>query len=326
MIKFTQLFIAICTAFLLLGCEKPVENKSQEELIAEYKTLNNLLQPLKQQTSAPVWPFSDDYLTSRDNILKQLLRADKSNTEVALLTIEQRFTERFFPWPYNANPVLNYVNSNSQINDVALAEFITFTQGKMLSAYQDKVRLSHFELTRLQQHVAQAKNKLADYPHSVDALNTFNQYLADYVPRRSPGIGALPNGKDWYQARLNYFVVSAQKPNDILNRLLAIKTDLPSETKFITCYTTNQCNNTSGLDWRTAYSNRLEEFNNIKFGIEQAIIAEVDYGIHAQAWSSEHALTVLLNELKISNAQANLILKRILEEPALAMVNIPLGN
>lgn len=326
MIKFTQLFIAFFTAFLLLGCEKPVENKTQEELVAEYKALNNLLQPIKQQVHTPVWPFNNAYLTARDDILKQLLRADKSNTEVALLTIEQRFTERFFPWPYNANPVLNYVNSNSHINDAALADFIAFTQDKMVSAYQDKVRLSHFELSRLLQHVAQAKSKLADYPNSVDALNIFNQYLVDYVPRRSPGIGALPNGKDWYQARLNYFVVSAQKPNDILNRLLRIKTDLPSETKFLTCYTTNQCHNTNGLDWRTAYSNRLVEFNNIQFGIEQAIIAEVDYGIHAQAWSSEHALTVLVNELKASNDQANLILEKILKEPALAMVNIPLAN
>uniref|UniRef100_UPI0035643E96 hypothetical protein n=1 Tax=Pseudoalteromonas sp. TaxID=53249 RepID=UPI0035643E96 len=91
-------------------------------------------------------------------------------------------------------------------------------------------------------------------------------------------------------------------------------------------YTTDNCNNTFGLDWRTGYSHRLTEFKDIPFGIEQAIIAEVDYGIHAQLWSSEHALTVLRKELKLNQAQANVILARLIKEPALAMVNFPLDK
>lgn len=310
--------------FLLIGCEKTQESRSKQELTKEYKQLNALLVPYQAQTAAITWPFNDAYLIQRDQLLKQLLKASPDDTEVALLTIEQRFTERFFPWPYTANPLHNYLATSVNKDEQEIVSFIKFTQKKMSRAYQDKVRLSHFELAELRSQIVATKHKLNDYTQAKQALDEFEQYLASYLPRRSNGIGTLPNGKDWYQARLNYFVGSAIKPSDILNQLLVLKPLVQSEGQFVICYTTNQCANTSGLDWRTGYSNRKQEFQSIKFGREQAIIAEVDYGVHAQSWSSEHALTVLTEQLQVNKVQAQVILSKILKEPALAMVNIPL--
>ena len=324
--KITQLFVVFCLAFLVIGCEKQVQTRAKQELVAEFKQLNNLLLPVSEQNTVLIWPFNDAYLIQRDQLLKQFMQAMPSDAEVALLTIEQRFTERFFPWPHNANPITNYLNTALTIDEQAIVTFINFTQKKMSRAYQDKVRLSHFELGALRNQVAQTKAKLNDYQQAYLALGQFDDYLNTYLPRRGNGIGSLPNGKDWYQARLNYFVGSAVKPTDILNSVLAIKPAVKSEEQFINCFTTTQCANTLGLDWRTSYSNRLQEFAKISFGLEQATIAEVDYGVHAQSWSSEHALTVLIKQLEIDESQAEIILSNILKEPALAMVNLPLVN
>ncbi|MCF6458259.1 DUF885 domain-containing protein [Pseudoalteromonas sp. MMG024] len=326
MIKFTQLLLPICFAFLLFGCDDASNSRSEAQLVTSLKQLNTLLYPSQSEPNDVLWPMSDRYLTLRDSLFKQLLRAsEKPSQEAQLLAIEQRFTERFFPWPYNANPVLNYLQSASHVEDADLADFIAFSQQKMSNAYQDKVRLSRFELTALLRQIANAEQQLDTFLAAKVALAEFERYLKDYSPRRSPGVGALPNGKDWYQARLNYFTNAAQKPADVLNRLLTIKQSASDEPQFVVCFTTQKCANTSGLDWRTKYSDRRAEFTAVPFGKEQAVIAEVDFGIHAQAWSSEHALTVLTKQLEIDEERANRVLAKILQEPALAMVNIPLG-
>ncbi|WP_372767825.1 hypothetical protein, partial [Pseudoalteromonas sp.] len=173
MIKITQLLTVFCTIFLLLGCDRSNEHKSYEELIADYQHLNSLLYPVTAQSKNAVWPFSDLYLSSRNNILNQLLKASQSEAEVVLLTIEQRFTERFFPWPYNTNPVLNYINTVPKIDDAALAKFIVFSQQQMSASYHDKVRLSEFELSSLRHQVNEAKALLSPYGKSFTALTQF---------------------------------------------------------------------------------------------------------------------------------------------------------
>ncbi|MEL7479829.1 MAG: hypothetical protein AAGJ17_13270, partial [Pseudomonadota bacterium] len=46
------------------------------------------------------------------------------------------------------------------------------------------------------------------------------------------------------------------------------------------------------------------------------VLAEVDLGIHYQAWSEQQALVTLVQKLKIDNIQAKAFLKEIVFKPA----------
>ena len=325
---FSHISLIFCAAIILTGCNNEQTERPQSEVISDFKALNSLLYAESVQKGAGVWPFTDEYLAKKDALLNELLKLNnvESNERAIsqLLKIEQRFTERFFPWPYNANPLENYSAEATELDEQAMISFVLFTQASMEKAYQDKVRMSFSEINGLQQQIEKALVAHIDSPALVTVLKRFNQYITDYLPRRSPGIGNLPNGKDWYQARLNYFVKQAMAPKDVLNRMLLVKPGLTSNPEFIRCFTSSSCANKQGLDWRTEYSDRLKEYAGIKYGLEQAIIAEVDFGVHAQAWSSEHAITVLSKELNISKQKAEAILAKILAEPGLALVNFPL--
>lgn len=325
--KITKLLIVFCILQTLNGCEKSQNLKPTNELIYDLKALNNLFLLHDTAQTNTIWPFSNQYLKQKNTLLLTLLAKNKQQLgdkrTVELLLIEQRFTERFFPWPYNSNPISNYFNSTQQVNSLDVGVYLDNVMQTMQLAAKDHIKLNRIELAMLKSQVSIAK-ALVDRDEIVLSLTKFELFLADYIPRRSLGLGTLPNGKDWYQTRLNYFLNKPLAPNMILSRIIAIQTKSHSNQKFVRCFITDQCINSQGIDWRSGYSDRLLEFENIKFGLEQAIIAEVDFGIHAQAWSQEHALTVLTRKLSIKTSEAEQILTKIVLEPALALVNLPI--
>ena len=318
-------------SLFLSACGEPSKPQDTQQLARQYKELNILLTNNGNPVDTIVFPFSEHYLKQKSQLLdawyEQANTLDEQTlNELELLIIEQRYTERFFPWPFQTNPVKHYAARFSPFDDKRVAQYINHTRLTMESASKNKIKLGKEHYQSLLTHVEHAKEYLQQYPLSHKALSSFSDYLSAYLPRRTSGLGSLPNGKEWYQTRLNYFVGTAIEPKNIINQILILQPKIENNAAYLNCFGTHQCSNNQGIDWRTNYSNRKSEFIDIQFGYEQSVLAEVDFGVHLQNWTTEHALTVIKEKLRVNDEKAKNLFETIIDEPALAMVNLPLTN
>lgn len=304
--------------------QKEFQVTSFEQLQKEFININNNLQP--KNNVAGLLPFSENYLKQRNELLQAGLRleaqklSDSQRAELVLLTIEQRAASRYFSWPAGSSPVMNMLKSNYYtINDAT--NWVSYTQKRLELGAKDKLLLTRTDLSTLKQSVDATKVRYESEQALFASLSELSAYLEKYTPRRLSGLLAIANGKEQYQARLNFFTNTNVSPDEILSVVSNYDQLSDQNELFLRCYLRDQCNNTQGLDWRTDYSNRLEEYTSVPLTNIQKVIALTDLGIHHQGWRDEHALAVLARETTLSVAEQQAALTKIVREPGLALVN-----
>lgn len=145
-------------------------------------------------------PFSEAYLKDRHLILKNVafttLTAEQQS-ELQYLIIQERYPERYLPWPAITN-VAKYLNSAQK------AAWQKLVVSKLKEAQESKIFYNRYEL-----------EQLIDYSKS-DNLDDLQAYLEGYKPRSRLGLYQLPNGKEWYQSKINYYYSAVEKPLTLL--------------------------------------------------------------------------------------------------------------
>ncbi len=334
--KITQ-FLIVFLLSVIAACSKvEAPNRDLAQLTTQLQQLNLPLLVVddKQPALSTVLPFTKEYLDSRNELLSALSSVDNLTEyqmrELALLTIEQRYTERYFPWPPVTNVIANFnLEEGSEFNQ--LVSWLGFVESTMKQGAASKIKLNQFEHILLTKQVSQLIEFLAPKQQAESLIGSLTQletYLTTYQVRNIPGLVGLPNGREWYQARLNYFNPQVSKPIDAYSQVLALQDTQQncSQEAFLKNYIgeANKQSDVTGFDWRTGYSNRLVQFESIPVCKLQLVVAEVDLGIHSQNWRLEHATNVLANKLALSKEQQFQVLAQILFEPGLALVNINL--
>lgn len=341
MSKITQFFTVFSLCFVV-GCSKNEDKVeySATQLKQQLVENNGLLAPHKLQSPVFSFPFDGDYLQTRNRLYDALIQSDDLakqpfvQKELALLKIEQRFTERYLPWPAMVNVidnfVLQYLSQPQKDETLVLqaTEWVNFVTERLKQAELEKIKLNQFELLLLQKQVSLTFHKMAGEPQFKalsDALITLNDYLSLYKIRKTPGLVSLPNGKEWYQARINYFTDQSIAPLALFSTVIKKQNTVNCESDAFMAHFLAQGTLTSeqsGFDWRTGYQNRLNQFQGIPVCQLQLIFAEIDLGLHSQSWSLEHANSVLQQKSTLTDAQNQMVIAKILLEPGLALINI----
>ena len=119
--KITQL-LSIFILLNLIACSDSVLNEpdSKQQVIERLKLNNNWLfvNSREQLTESPM-PFNQDYLTKRHELyklLQQFTHHSSTQKQLEYLIIEERFAERFYPWPPSKNVLLPILDVQTRLS------------------------------------------------------------------------------------------------------------------------------------------------------------------------------------------------------------------
>ena len=212
------------------------------------------------------------------------------------------------PWPAITN-VAKHLNSAQK------AAWQKLVVSKLKEAQESKIFYNRYEL-----------EQLIDYSKS-DNLDDLQAYLESYKPRSRLGLYQLPNGKEWYQSKINYYYSAVEKPITLLAKIQKVSSEQKSNSTILENFdlievAKQNCKIEAGLNWIEQYINLPATFKNCdmsklsKYRKAVLVLAEVDLGIHYQAWSEQQALVTLVRKLEIDNIQAKALLTDIIFKPA----------
>lgn len=296
---------------LLVACsEKPIQTTYAEAQLG-IKELNIALLNEQKIDGVNFLPFSEPYLENRHHILKNVAFATltaEQQSELQYLIIQERYPERYLPWPALTN-VAKHLNSAQK------ATWQKLVVSKLKEAQESKIFYNRYEL-----------EQIIDYSKS-DDLDELLEYLKDYKPRSRLGLYQLPNGKEWYQSKINYYYSAVEKPLTLLAKIQKASSEQKSNSTIMEHFdllevAKQNCKTEAGLNWIEQYINLPATFKNCdmsklsEYRKAVLVLAEVDLGIHYQAWSEQQALVTLVQKLKIDNIQAKAFLKEIVFKPA----------
>ena len=356
--KITQL-LSIFILFNLIACSDPVMNEpdSKQQVIERLKLNNNWLfvNSSDQLTESPM-PFNQDYLANRHEIyklLQQFTHHASTQKQLEYLIIEERFPERFYPWPPSKNvllPILdNRQGSEFDVLATKVTAWLNFVEATLADNRNDRLALNRIELAQIKEFALELKKQLelsSDTRPSTEQLVAqlvqFNEFLSVYRPRASMSLSQQPNGSDWYQAKLNYYTGLSKSPNDWLNDIFSaqknssegdmahhLKTlhNLQSSLSLDDLLTLfNAPKNLNGLDWRTGYVDVVAAFKEVKVPEltpahrkAALTLAAVDLGVHYQSWSYLHAEQFLIEQLAIQKQQAEALIHFVVLQPGVSI-------
>ncbi|SFC29441.1 hypothetical protein [Pseudoalteromonas denitrificans] len=377
--KFTQLLFII---LILSGCNEPKKdtNLDIQTSISQLKELNNSLLPISTSSSGDViLPFTEEYLLKRNELyLAFQSMADPkklvSHTELNYLIIGQRFPERYFPWPSQTNVVINVLNDFEAINPhkiKVVKKWIANIESKLIEAKNSKLKLDKIAHKNLLEQIQSSKifvekiviqheknNALVSLNELLMVLDKLHLYIKSYKPRNMLGLHQIPNGKDWYQAKLNYFLSATDAPSawlgKIQNKLKALnvskkvgftnelsekcKSDLISSGYILPLTMLKALSSTfngklisekvNGLDWQQGYINYPKTYEKLyrdktelstSYQIFILTLAEIDLGIHYQGWGAEQAILVLNTRIALDSNQTSALIEYIMFHPGQIM-------
>jgi hypothetical protein len=294
---------------LLSACTEQQKLSSFEEVQSQLKNINTVL--LSKSKLSEVLPFSEAYLKQRHIALNsadlQLLTKYQVN-ELKYLIIQERYPERYLPWPAAINVAMN-------LSEEQKKEWQKLVLKRLEDAKQSKILYNRNEL-----------KKLKMYSKS-ESLTELNDYFKTYKPRSRLGIYQLPNGKEWYQSKVNHYLGSVENPQVVLANIQALTNEYDNhendlEALSLVEIAKKHCSIVDGLNWEHKFVNLHATFEQCEkqklIAYEQLILvlAEIDLGIHFQAWSEQQAMVVLNQKLSLQPEQALDFLDYIVMKPA----------
>ncbi|NOU49623.1 hypothetical protein HG263_03580 [Pseudoalteromonas sp. JBTF-M23] len=294
--------------------------------------INQALMPKQADSPFTILPFTDDYLDRRHMIYQTLddQVLDKGQLdELNYLKIQERYPERYIMWPASVNVLKNALLHG--LNDDDIDNWLLNVIAKLEEAKESKIYLSRIELSRLNEYLAkQAKG------------SELVSYLDTYKPRSGIGLYQLPNGKEWYQSKLNFYYTEAVSPSNLLAQVQHQLADKFINSREYAEHLTEENSNYAlgmiktrcqelkpGLNWLDDYVNLPATVANCQFTLtkqEQALLLalmEVDLGIHYQGWSLKQATVTLQSRLKLTEQQAYSLIEGVALHPASVITFLP---
>ncbi|RZQ53541.1 hypothetical protein C1E23_08660 [Pseudoalteromonas phenolica] len=304
-------FITAPILLLLSACAEKQELNSFTEVQTQLKNLNAVLSTDSKLRQSQILPFSEAYLKKRHTALSNAdlqSLTDHQIEELQYLIIQERYPERFLPWPASINVATNL---NEQQKQAWQKLVIT----RLEDAKKSKIFYNRYEL-----------NKLKAYSES-ESLPDLIEYFETYKPRSRLGIYQLPNGKEWYQSKVNHYLGAVENPQIILSNIQALtshysKYNSNSVSLSISDIAKKHCSIVDGLNWEHGFINFSATFEQCEIKSLLAykqvtlVLAEIDLGIHFQAWSEQQAMVVLNQKLLLQPEQAMELLDYIVMNPA----------
>lgn len=324
------LFSLTLVAFIFLSAcseHKPVVN--YQELRTSLISLNSSLSH-SSTDDITVLPFTEGYLQLRHALLSSSLNEPDvmAHKELDYLRIQERYPERYLPWPSHI-PVLKNVEGRVSAEELDL--WLKFVITKLKEADESNIRLNRFERDAI---IKQLEDSNIDAP----SRSTLLTYLNDYKSRAMLGLHQLPNGKEWYQSKLNFYGAIQESPNKVLAMLSKIDEKKSKSIVLNTMPNTQQpyilellpanCQRISGLNWRDGFINVPSTVAKCTKAIEQhkaliVTLMAVDLGIHYQGWSQKQAFVALNSKLALNEQQAQQLIANIVYFPATIFAAYP---
>jgi len=377
--KITQ-FLFIFLLPILVACNDVKTSKTQDtqESIEKLKVLNYLLLPSQLDIKGPfAYPFNDAYLKQRNEIYENLKNSNQlnitlSNNELDYLTIQQRFPERYFPWPAQIDvldPALHYASvEHSETLLLEAENWVEFVKGRLQEATNSNIKLNKMAHADLLHRIGLVNSKInrlslnkAKFKSLRTKLTELQAYVLKYKPRNMLGLRQMPNGVDWYQSKLNYFLGEVKAPDEWL---ITIQAELKGinihEPILINKITDNTLqleliksgfnlpqpllaslvsefenrlieSKVSGLDWQQGYINYNETFERLysnsqtidgEFKLFWLTIAEIDLGIHYQGWGLKQAQHVLNKRFVLTDDEVTSLIEFVVFYPGQIMSGV----
>ncbi len=331
-------FLLLLFLSFLVGCtDSKTTILTQQQLQQQLQQLNVALQSTAStntasantasantaSTSLARLPFSEAYLARRHELLNsQLSNPDATaQKELNYLKIQERYPERFLPWPAHL-PVLN--NLTTYATQAQVEDWLTLVKARLETGLESNIKLSRSDLRLITEQLARTA-------HSSAALTALTRYLSNYKPRAMPGLQQLPNGKEWYQSKLNFYGNIQAPPNQVLAQLaneselerlgqLADVTFNLKEPAILTL-AGSDCSKVGGLNWRDGFINIPATVAQCQQQLQQyesllRVLMEIDIGIHVQGWSTKQAVVALNSRLALNEQQAQQLVNNIIYFPA----------
>ncbi|MBQ4849509.1 hypothetical protein [Pseudoalteromonas sp. MMG012] len=313
----------LTTLMLLVGCDAHTPaSLSFNDVRNELKANNRVLDGHTKMDDIITLPFSEAYLARRHHLYGSVavdVLTQAQQQELEFLQIQERYPERFLPWPVQVNMLENLGTNNEK-----LAAWSHLVQTRLQQAIDSKIYLSRYERDRLLRYITTTTPQVG----SIVSLET---YLDTYKPRTALGLYQLPNGKEWYQSKLNYYYGLTKAPSKTLNvvqqalasqgKKSSIDIDDSNGRHFTLHYLQAHCQLINGLNWIDSYINLPETARHCAFSIKpdtkHLILAlmEIDLGIHYQGWSHKQASVTLQARIKLVDEQTAALIESVLLYP-----------
>ncbi|MCG7538651.1 hypothetical protein [Pseudoalteromonas sp. OF7H-1] len=324
------LFSLTLVAFIFLSaCSEHKPVVSYQELRTSLISLNSSLSH-SSTDDITVLPFTEGYLQLRHALLSSSLNEPDvmAHKELDYLRIQERYPERYLPWPSHI-PVLKNVEGRVSVEELDL--WLKFVITKLKEADESNIRLNRFERDAI---IKQLEDSNIDAP----SRSTLLAYLNDYKSRAMLGLHQLPNGKEWYQSKLNFYGAIQESPNKVLAMLskidekksksIVLNTMPNTQQPYILEFLPANCQRISGLNWRDEFINVPSTVAKCTKAIEQhkaliVTLMAVDLGIHYQGWSQKQAFVALNSKLALNEQQAQQLIANIVYFPATIFAAYP---
>ena len=324
------LFSLTLVAFIFLSaCSEHKPVVSYQELRTSLISLNSSLSH-SSTDDITVLPFTEGYLQLRHALLSSSLNESDvmAHKELDYLRIQERYPERYLPWPSHIS-VLKNVEGRVSVEELDL--WLKFVITKLKEADESNIRLNRFEREAV---IKQLEDSDIDAP----SRSTLLTYLNDYKPRAMLGLHQLPNGKEWYQSKLNFYGAIQESPNKVLailskidekkSKSIVLNTTPNTQQPYILELLPANCQRISGLNWRDGFINVPSTVAKCTKVIEQhkaliVALMEVDLGIHYQGWSQKQAFVALNSKLALNEQQAQQLIANIVYFPATIFAAYP---
>ncbi|WP_105255148.1 hypothetical protein [Pseudoalteromonas sp. T1lg75] len=306
----------------LAGCSD-APNLNSEQAIAALQQLNARLSGEKGDASQP-WPYTPEYLKQRHDIYNAIARSQLTPNQAQTLDYlitEERFVRRYQPWPLAAKIDASSAFFQDPLWQEGLAKWLRFVEQALEQGQQSKIYLNAVEMAHIQAQLGQIKTQ-STVPVLNSAIASLETYLSRYMPRNQLGLGQLPNGAQWYQAKINYYSNQVRSPIQWYTHILG-------EQKGLKGLNVQPLPEHEGakimpdLDWRQSYGDLRGWAKAQQLTPSQRYMAliwmEVDLGVHAQMWSEQFAYTALANK-GIDAGGATRILMQVLAHPGQSFI------
>ncbi|MCF6435109.1 hypothetical protein [Pseudoalteromonas sp. MMG022] len=324
--NFLRLLASVAIVIYLAGCEQRKPHLDYHAAQQELRVLNSLLLPSGLSVNNHIFPFSEAYLKLRHSAYQQLDETGLTSAqlqELNYLKIQERYPERYLPWPAQVNVISNAKQQG--VDSASISQWMQLVVEKLESAKDSNIHLSRIELNRL-------KGYLAGQPEGQVLLN----YLDDYKPRSGIGLYQLPNGKEWYQSKLNFYYGKPIAPNKLLTKLQQRLVTGGGTSANVLSFDESEsvalslikrlCSPQRGLNWLDGYVNLPETLSScqpkLSLHDQHALLAlmEVDLGVHYQGWSYKQAKVTLQARIELTDQQALSLVENVVLHPASVLV------
>ncbi|WP_462154878.1 hypothetical protein [Pseudoalteromonas piscicida] len=324
------LFSLTLVAFIFLSaCSEHKPVVSYQELRTSLISLNSSLSH-SSTDDITVLPFTEGYLQLRHALLSSSLNEPDvmAHKELDYLRIQERYPERYSPWPSHI-PVLKNVEGRVSVEELDL--WLKFVITKLKEADESNIRLNRFEREAI---IKQLESSDIDAPSRSALL----AYLSNYKPRAMLGLHQLPNGKEWYQSKLNFYGAIQDSPTKVLamlskfddqnSKASVLKVMPDTQQPYILELLPANCQRIAGLNWRDGFINVPSTVAKCTKAIEQhkaliVTLMAVDLGIHYQGWSQKQAFVALNSKLALNEQQAQQLIANLVYFPATIFAAYP---